>query len=69
MGDLFNGLQKKKQIQFFSKKQSIKPKIKFNKQIQSHKGAINIIKINRKIDIIITAGNDNYVYIRKIYDL
>jgi len=54
---------------FSSKKQSIKPKIKFNKQIQAHKGAINVIEICHKIGIIITAGNDNYIFIRKIYDL
>ena len=53
----------------FSKKQSIKPKIKFNKKIQIHKSAINVIEINHKIDIIVTADNDNYAYIRKIYDL
>ena len=54
---------------FSSKKQSKKFNIKFNKQIQAHKGAINVIEINHKIGIIITAGNDNYVFIRKIYDL
>ena len=43
--------------------------IKFNKQIQAHKKAINIIEINQKLGIIITAGYDNYIFIRKIYDL
>ena len=54
-----------------SKKQNIKTKldIKFNKQIQAHKSAINVIEINHKKGIIITAGSDNYVFIRKIYDL
>ena len=54
-----------------SKKQNIKNKlqIKFSKQIQAHKSAINVIEINHKIGIIITAGSDNYVFIRKIYDL
>ena len=56
---------------FSSKKQNINSKIniKFNKQIQAHKKAINIIEINHRLGIIITAGNDNYVFIRKIYDL
>ena len=54
-----------------SKKQNRKTKldIKFNKQIQAHKSAINVIEINHKLGIIITAGSDNYVFIRKIYDL
>ena len=54
-----------------SKKQNIKNKlqIKFNRQIQAHKSSINVIEINHKIGIIITAGSDNYIFIRKIYDL
>ena len=53
-----------------SKKQN-KPKIiiKYNKQIQAHKNAINVIEVNHRLGIIITAGNDSYVFIRKIYDL
>ena len=53
------------------KKQNIKSKIsiKFNKQIQAHKKSINVIEINHRLGIIITAGSDNYVFIRKIYDL
>ena len=52
------------------KKQNIKSKIniKFNKQIQAHKKSINVIEINHRLGIIITAGSDNYVFIRKIYD-
>ena len=52
-----------------SKKQT-KPKIiiKYNKQIQAHNNSINVIEVNRRLGIIITAGNDNYVFIRKIYD-
>ena len=53
-----------------SKKQS-KPKInvKFNKQIQSHKKSINVIEFVHRLGIVITAGGDHYVFIRKIYDL
>ena len=56
---------------FSTKKQNLKSKIniKYNKQIQAHKKGINVIEINHKLGIIITAGNDNYVFIRKIYDL
>ena len=43
-------------------------KIVFNKQIQAHKKSINAIEINYKLGIIITAGEDNYVFIRKLYD-
>ena len=52
------------------KKQNLKEKIivKFNKQIQAHRGAINVIEIDHKLGIIITAGDDNYIFIRKIYD-
>ena len=43
--------------------------VKFNKQIQAHNNSINVIEINHRLGIIITAGFDNYVFIRKIYDL
>ena len=43
--------------------------IKYNKQIQAHNNEINIIEINHRLGIIITGGRDNYVFIRKIYDL
>ena len=51
------------------KNTNTKLKLKFNKQVQAHKKAINIIEINQRIGIIITAGYDNYIFIRKIYDL
>ena len=53
-----------------SKKQNLKSKIKimFNKQIQAHKKAINIIEIEHRLGVIITGGEDNYIFIRKIYD-
>ena len=49
--------------------QKKKLKVKFNKQIQAHKNSINVIEINHRLGIIITAGYDNYVFIRKLYDL
>ena len=53
-----------------SKKQN-KPKIiiKFNKQIKAHKNSINVIEVNHRLGIVITAGRDHYVFIRKLYDL
>ena len=42
---------------------------KIDKKIQAHKNAITVIEINIRLGIIITAGEDNYVFIRKIYDL
>ena len=43
-------------------------KIILNKQIQAHKKSLNVIEINCKLGIIITAGEDNYVFVRKLYD-
>ena len=40
----------------------------YEKYIQGHKGAINVIEIELRLGIIITAGEDNYIYIRKLYD-
>ena len=44
-------------------------KIKREKYIQAHQGKINVIEIDKRLGIIITAGDDNYVFIRKLYDL
>ena len=44
-------------------------RIKFEKIIQAHKGCINVIEIDNRLGIIVTGGEDNYVYIRKLYDL
>ena len=43
-------------------------KIKFNQQIQAHKSEIDVIEIDKRLGIIITAGKDNFVFIRKLYD-
>ena len=42
--------------------------IKSEKQIQAHKKSITLIEINTRLGIIITAGEDNYLFLRKIYD-
>ena len=52
-----------------TKKEKYKLKIKLNKKIQAHKKCINVIEVNYRLGIIITAGEDNYLFIRKIYDL
>jgi hypothetical protein len=46
----------------------IELKVNYEKYIQGHKGAINVIEIDLRLGIIITAGEDNYIYIRKLYD-
>ncbi len=46
-----------------------KLKINFNKNIQAHRGRINAIEIDERLELIITCGNDNYVQIRKLYNL
>ena len=43
--------------------------IKFIKQIQAHSKSITIIEKNDRLGVIITAGEDNNIFIRKIYDL
>ena len=36
--------------------------------IKAHSGMINILEINNNLKAIISSGNDNYIYIRKLYD-
>ena len=43
--------------------------IKKEKYIQAHQGKINMIEIDKRLGVIITAGDDNYIFIRKLYDL
>ena len=53
------------------KKEEIKEskyKIIFENYIQGHKGSINVIEIDRKVGVILTAGDDNKLFIRKLYD-
>ena len=37
--------------------------------IKVHNGQINVIEINKKLGLLITCGDDNYIFIRKLYDL
>ena len=71
------GLKNGKLIQFYiekheknddSKSNNIEFQIKMERYIQAHNGKINIIEINKKLGIIITCGDDNYILIRKLYD-
>ena len=63
------GLKNGKLIQGSIYKEKNNINNKFDKQIQAHTKAINVIEINKRLGIIITAGEDNYVFIRKLYDL
>ncbi len=38
------------------------------KYIQSHHGKINTIEIDKRLGLVITSGDDNYIFIRKLYD-
>ena len=60
--------QKNKKKKEKENKENAKYKITIDKYIQGHKGSINMIEINEKIGVIITAGDDNKIYIRKLYD-
>ena len=42
--------------------------IKKIKYIQGHFGKINSIEIDKRLGILITSGDDNYIFIRKLYD-
>ena len=43
-------------------------KINIDKYIQGHHGKINVIEIDQRIGVVITAGDDNYIFLRKLYD-
>ena len=62
------GLKNGKLIQCSIYKENNEDKIKIDRQIQAHKKSITVIEINYRLGIIITAGEDNYIFIRKIYD-
>ena len=63
------GLENGKLIRWNIMEQNDKIKLKFDKNIQAHKGRINVIEIDKRLGLIITCGNDNYVQIRKLYNL
>ena len=46
----------------------LKMDIKKLKYIQGHRGKINSIDVDKRLGIIITSGDDNYINIRKLYD-
>ena len=62
------GLDNGKLIRWNLVEQNNKIKLKFDKNIQAHKGRINVIEIDKRLGLIITCGNDNYVQIRKLYN-
>ena len=47
---------------------NINMNINIDKYIQGHHGKINIIEIDKRIGVVVTAGDDNYILLRKIYD-
>ena len=63
------GLKNGKLIQWTIENEINEKSIEFNRQIQAHSKSITLIEKNNRLGIIITAGEDNYVFIRKIYDL
>ena len=50
------------------KKPISKYHIIFEKYLTGHLGSINLIEIDKKLNIVITAGDDNKLFIRKLYD-
>ena len=42
--------------------------IKKQMYIQGHKSKINSIDIDKRLGVVITSGDDNYIFIRKLYD-
>ena len=43
-------------------------KIKMEQYIQAHNGKIKVIEKDTKLGLVITCGNDNNIFIRKLYD-
>jgi hypothetical protein len=63
------GLKNGKLIQWSIENEISEKSIEFNRQIQAHSKSVTIIEKNARLGVIITAGEDNYIFIRKIYDL
>ena len=63
------GLENGKLIKWKINEETNKIKLYFDKNIQAHKSRINAIEIDERLGLIITCGNDNYVQIRKLYNL
>jgi hypothetical protein len=70
-GKLIYYIIKEKDIIINNKKKvEVKKEINIEKQIyiQGHNGKINSIEIDKRLGIVITSGDDNFILIRKIYD-
>ena len=68
------GLKNGKLIQFYIHKKEKENnnnllKLIIVNYIKAHNGQINVIEINKKLGLVITCGDDNYIFIRKLYDL
>ena len=51
------------------KEKKDKIELTIDKNIQAHKGRINVIEIDKRLGLIITCGNDNLIQIRKLFNL
>ena len=71
-GKLIYYVLKENQIINCDDKKKVEPEteIIINKEIyiQAHQGKINTIDTDKKLGIIVTSGDDNYILARKIYD-
>ena len=50
------------------KKPTIKYEIVLEKFITGHLGSINVLEVDKKNAIVITGGDDNKIFVRKLYD-
>ena len=66
--EIENKPQKNKKKKENDNNENDKYKITFEHYIQGHKGSINMIEIDEKVGVVITSGDDNKVFIRKLYD-
>ena len=60
------GLNNGKLIYYILNKNDIT--LKKEMYIQGHQGKINTMEIDIRLGVLITSGNDNYIFIRKLYD-
>ena len=62
------GLRNGKLIEYSVDVQNNVPVFKENRYLLAHEGKIRVIEYNKRLNIIITAGDDNMIYIRKAYN-
>ena len=71
-GKLIYYILKENQIVISNSKKKVEVKTEINikkeKYIQGHLGKINSIEIDKRLGIVITSGDDNYIFLRKLYD-